>query len=159
MRTGILIALSLFSFLTLTAQESITFSTKNASVHSSLEIPPGTKVGGTATLRIEVKPGTDWHVYSLEETGAYKNTVIVFSESCAQIEAKGAPAEQGEKITEFDDIMGGNLNFFEGPAVFTQEITLKGKKPRVEGFIEFQLCNGDKCIVMAENFKLEGKVK
>ena len=74
-------------------------------------------------------------------------------------EIKGSPTETGKKITEFDEVMGGNLNYFEGPAVFTQPIKLLGKKACVSGLIEFQLCNGDKCVMVSEPFQLNTKVK
>ena len=154
MRTGILFALSLFSFSILMAQPA-----KEAKVKSLLLIAPGTKVGGTATLQFTAVPNPEWHIYSLESTGAYKNTEIVLSDKCTDIQSKGTPGEDGKKITEFDELMGGNLNYFDGPVVFSQPVILKGKKPHVEGFIEFQLCNGDKCIFITENFVLEGKVK
>ena len=154
MRTVLLFCFTLVSFSFLLAQPE-----KQAQVKASLKIASGTKVGGIATLVFEVSPNPNWHVYSLEETGAYKKTEIILGEKCLQISANGAAQETGKKVTEFDEVMGGNLNYFEGPAIFTQEIKLTGKKPHAEGLIEFQLCNGDKCVMLSEAFKLEGKVK
>ena len=118
----------------------------------------GLKTGEIVTLFVEVAPLNHWHVYSLIETGAYMPTEFDFSASSG-IQPFGKPVEKGEVHNEFDAIMGGDLNYFDKPVVFSQQVKILSKQPFVKGVLQFQACNDVRCIFPTASFDFELKVQ
>ncbi|MCF8275856.1 MAG: thioredoxin family protein [Flavobacteriales bacterium] len=102
-----------------------------------------------------------WHVYALNEKGQESMTATVINfQPLSGAELTGDPS-QPEPISEYDSIIGEQLNYFYDQAVFTQKVRLLSSPSSVKGSIEFSACNENGCLppeLVDFEFELSGAV-
>ena len=113
-------------------------------------------VGENAKLQISVVPKAGWHVYSAipSEEGAYEPALVDFEITSAGFTLVEGLKEEGSMHSEYDDIMGGMLRYYEGNVIFTQEIKITEGEVVAVGSFEYMACNDFKCIPLLSEFKV-----
>ena len=116
-------------------------------------------VGENAKLQISVVPNPGWHVYSAipSEEGAYEPALVDFEITSAGFTLVDGLKEEGSMHSEYDDIMGGMLRYYEGNVVFVQEINITEGEVVAAGSFEYMACNDFKCIPLLSEFKISAK--
>ena len=117
------------------AQDPVSFSVKQKQVSP-------TEVDVIFTAKIQ--PG--WHVYStgLPDDGPISATLTTEKAEGAQPQGKLKP--QGKEISEFDNLFGMKLRYFENNVTFVQRYKITGKKYNIKGFLEYGACNDQNCM-------------
>ncbi|MFD2036274.1 cytochrome c biogenesis protein CcdA [Belliella marina] len=101
---------------------------------------------GIAVLRFKASLEDGWHIYSQNiEKGGPVPTNFRFKES-TQFKLQGKVKEKSKAVTKFEDLFGMEISYFDGEALFEQEIKLLGNQVKVEGFVEFMVCNDENCL-------------
>lgn len=98
-------------------------------------------------LIITANPPAGWHIYSQNTPdGGPLPTAITFNKN-PLVTITGKPKETGKIVNYFDKGFKVNVQYFEGKAVFTQAVTLKGKaKTNITGNVESMICNDNRCL-------------
>lgn len=135
MKKSLLIVFLFVSVVTASAQK-ITWS------YSAKKLAPN-----KYELIITANPPAGWHVYSQNTPdGGPLPTAITFNKN-PLITTAGKPKEAGKLVSYYDKNFKVNVKYFEGKAVFTQIVTLKGKaKTNVTGQVESMICNDKQCL-------------
>ena len=86
-----------------------------------------------------------WHVYStgLPDDGPISATLT--SEASEGAKAEGKLKAQGKEISQFDNLFGMKLRFFENSVSFVQRYKLTAEKYHIKGFLEYGACNDQSC--------------
>lgn len=113
-------------------------------------------VGDAASLQISVVPKSGWHVYSAlpSEEGAYMPAAVAYDESSRGFEADPELGEEGKMVSQYDDIMGGVVRYYEGKVLFSQSIKVTERDVIVIGTLDYMACNEFKCIPLMAEFKV-----
>ena len=92
----------------------------------------------------KIAPG--WHVYStgLPDDGPISATLTTESAEGAQPAGKLVP--QGKEISEFDQLFGMKLRYFENKVTFVQKYKVTGKTYHIKGYLEYGACNDQNCM-------------
>ena len=87
-----------------------------------------------------------WHVYStgLPDDGPISATLT--SETSEGVKAEGKLKAQGKEISQFDNLFGMKLRFFENNVTFVQRYKLTAEKYHIKGFLEYGACNDQNCL-------------
>lgn len=87
-----------------------------------------------------------WHVYStgLPDDGPISATLT--SETSEGAKAEGKLKAQGKEISQFDNLFGMKLRFFENSVTFVQRYKLTAEKYHIKGFLEYGACNDQSCL-------------
>jgi len=87
-----------------------------------------------------------WHVYStgLPDDGPISATLT--SETSEGVKAEGKLKAQGKEISQFDNLFGMKLRFFENNVTFVQRYKLTAEKYHIKGFLEYGACNDQSCL-------------
>lgn len=87
-----------------------------------------------------------WHVYStgLPDDGPISATLT--SETSEGAKAEGKLKAQGKEISQFDNLFGMKLRYFENSVTFVQRYKLTAEKYHIKGFIEYGACNDQSCL-------------
>lgn len=94
-------------------------------------------------LHIKAIIDNKWHLYStFNPTGGAEPTVITFS----GIEKMGKLKENGKLKTVFEKSFGVQQKYFENTVDFVQVVKTKSGVKKVEGSIEYMVCNDNKCL-------------
>jgi thiol:disulfide interchange protein DsbD len=95
-----------------------------------------------------ILPSTDPNVFALP-------TELILNADKANFELIGKLTE-GKYITHYDEMQGGEVNYFENTAVFRQKIKLLGTSVfSLKGVIQGQTCNDKACYPLESKFKLQ----
>ncbi len=91
-----------------------------------------------------------WHLYSqsVPEDGPIP-TSFTYDDANGAFKIIGNTSEE-EGHTVDDPVFQMKIKFFENSAVFEQKIEVLGDKTTVEGFVEFMVCNDEKCLPPTE---------
>lgn len=95
-----------------------------------------------------------WHLYSqdLPEGGALP-TVFIFENEGEKYELIGE-TQEGESITEYDQVFEMELSYFANEAAFTQNIrVVDSSLGIIKAKIEYQVCDDKACIFETEDFE------
>ena len=101
-----------------------------------------------------------WHVYStdLGDGGPISATFNVESISGAELVGKLKPV--GKEVAAFDKLFEMKVRYFENTAQFVQKLKLTGGEYKVEGFLEYGVCNDENCLPPTQvPFKFSGKAE
>ena len=92
----------------------------------------------------KIAPG--WHVYStgLPDDGPISATLTTEKAEGAQPAGKLTP--QGKEISQFDELFGMKLRFFENNVTFVQKYKITGETYNIKGFLEYGACNDQNCL-------------
>ena len=87
-----------------------------------------------------------WHVYStgLPDDGPISATLT--SETSEGAKAEGKRKAQGKEISQFDNLFGMKLRYFENSVTFVQRYKLTAEKYHIKGFLEYGACNDQSCL-------------
>jgi thiol:disulfide interchange protein DsbD len=87
-----------------------------------------------------------WHVYSqfIEEGGPIPTT-FTFNKS-ADYKLIGKPSETPKATSAFDNNFGMQISWHERKVVFKQKISLNKPEAKVNGTLEFMVCNDKQCL-------------
>ena len=87
-----------------------------------------------------------WHVYStgLPDDGPISATLT--SEASEGAKAEGKLKAQGKEISQFDNLFGMKLRYFENSVTFVQRYKLTAEKYHIKGFLEYGACNDQSCL-------------
>ncbi|MCF7568273.1 thioredoxin family protein [Sabulilitoribacter arenilitoris] len=98
--------------------------------------------------KASIEPG--WHLYSqnVPEDGPIPTT-FTYDDANGAFKIVGNTSE-GEGHTVDDPVFKMKIKFFEGNAVFEQNIEVLGDKAAIEGFVEFMVCNDEQCLPPTE---------
>ncbi len=121
------------------------------SIEASTQQP---NVGDQITLSFKVTIDEDWYLYSNDfdpDLGPML-TEILFS-SDQSFELIGEVKAVGAK-TKYDDIWEGDVNYFTGNALFTQEVKVLSLPLKISGEYSYQVCSDidGKCIPFDDTF-------
>lgn len=92
----------------------------------------------------KIDPG--WHVYStgLPDDGPVSATLT--TETAEGAVASGSLRHGSGEISNYDEMFGMTLRYFEGTATFMQRYKITGKTYRVRGYLEYGACNDENCM-------------
>jgi thiol:disulfide interchange protein DsbD len=92
----------------------------------------------------KIAPG--WHVYStgLPDDGPISATLT--TEKKEGVEPVGGLKAQGKEISQFDNLFGMKLRYFENNVTFVQKYKITGKTYNVSGYLEYGACNDQNCL-------------
>ena len=95
-----------------------------------------------------IEPG--WHLYSqtVPEDGPIATSFIYDDENGA-ITILGNTTEE-EGLTVEDPVFNMTITYFESSAVFEQKIEVKKDQKMVNAFVEYMVCNDEKCLPPTE---------
>jgi thiol:disulfide interchange protein DsbD len=87
-----------------------------------------------------------WHLYSQDvpNDGPIPTTFTYDDENGAFKIIGNTAEEEGHTID--DPVFGMKIKFFENTAIFTQRIEVLGDKTTVNAFVEFMVCDDEKCL-------------
>lgn len=87
-----------------------------------------------------------WHLYSqFIEAGGPVPTSFTF-EGVEGYELVGSVSEAGNKHSGYDETFKMDLSYFDTKATFSQAVSLSGSSANVKGYLEFMVCNDEKCL-------------
>ena len=87
-----------------------------------------------------------WHVYSTELPDDGPISATLTSETSEGAKAEGKLKAQGKEISQFDNLFGMKLRFFENNVTFVQRYKLTAEKYHIKGFLEYGACNDQSCL-------------
>jgi len=112
-----------------------------------------------AVLIFDAKIQGNWHLYSQNfSEGGPVRTNFQF-QSSDNYKLVGKTSETPEPMEDFDEIFNMKVKYFSNQATFKQKIKLLTDKSfTIEGNIEYQVCQEDKCVYFNPGFefKIEG---
>ena len=152
MKNSLLLLLALLSFGFAHAQDNSEAAYVRVGIGHDGEL----KVGDQASLQISVVPKEGWHVYSAipSKEGAYQPAEVAYDNTSRGFEADPELKEEGSMHSQFDDIMGGVLRYYEGKVLFSQSIKVTEEDVIVTGTFDYMACNEFKCIPLMAEFKV-----
>lgn len=88
-----------------------------------------------------------WHVYAseLESDEGPLPTILVLDDNTG-FELLGKVQDIGDVITKYDESFMMELSYFEKEVQFTQDFKLTGEDVDVKGYIDFMVCDNEKCL-------------
>ena len=86
--------------------------------------------------------------------GAYEPAMIDFEITSVGFSVVDGLQEAGSMHSEYDDIMGGMLRYYERNVTFSQEIEVTETDIVAAGSFEYMACNDFKCIPLLSEFKV-----
>jgi thiol:disulfide interchange protein DsbD len=104
--------------------------------------------GETVTLRMRAKIPGKWHVYSQKpsESGVYNNAKLRLHPSTQKhVSRAGELQEEGKLIEEYDDLMEGDMRYFNDRVVFVQKLKIEqAGLQAIKGKLKYQACEFEK---------------
>ena len=134
-KTTLFLLFMLVTCMTVLAQNPVTFSVSQKRV-SPEEID--------VIFTGKISPG--WHVYSTGLPADGPTSATITTEKSTGVQPIGGLKAQGKEISEFDDMFGMKLRYFEKSVTFVQRYKVTGPKYDIKGFLEFGACNDQTCM-------------
>lgn len=101
---------------------------------------------GTYNLVFKANIESGWHLYSQHiASGGPIPTSFQF-EKMEGVEKVGETSEAGEIHKEHDKNFDMELAYFSNTATFTQKVRVTGAEGTIEGFLEFMVCDDERCL-------------
>ncbi|MFC2110725.1 protein-disulfide reductase DsbD family protein [Bacteroidota bacterium] len=91
-----------------------------------------------------------WHLYSqtVPEDGPI-STTFTYDDANGAFKIIGNTSEEEGHIVD-DPVFQMKIKYFENRAIFEQKIEVLGDKTTIEGFVEFMVCDDEKCLPPTE---------
>ena len=109
---------------------------------SKLEMPSGDE----AQIVFAAKIDNGWHVYS---TGLGNDGPISATFNPVKMDGVktiGSLTHKGKEISQFDNMFGMKLRYFEGSVTFIQKIKFTKPDYSIDCYLEFGACNDETCL-------------
>lgn len=122
----------------------LTFAQIENPVSWSFSTTPAADGNVTVNFVASIEPG--WHLYSqfIEEGGPVPTTFTF--ENVTGYALVGKVTENGSLHSGFDETFKMDLAYFDTKVTFTQTVKLDGESATVGGYLEFMVCNDEKCL-------------
>ena len=130
-----LVLLMLLTCMAVAAQNPVNFTVQQKRVS-----PEEVDVIFTA----KIAPG--WHVYSTGMPDDGPTSATITTEKATGVQPIGGLKAQGKEISEFDEMFGMKLRYFENNVSFVQKYKVTGDKYDIKGYLEYGACNDQMCM-------------
>ena len=99
-----------------------------------------------------------WHVYSTGLPADGPISATMHTEKAEGAVATDKLTHQGREISEFDNIFGMKLRYFENSVAFVQKYKITAKTYHIKGYLEYGACNDQNCMPPTQvEFSYQGK--
>lgn len=99
-----------------------------------------------------------WHVYSTGLPADGPTSAVLNTEKAEGAKPIGKLKALGREISNFDQIFGMKLRYFEKSVTFVQRYQITGKTYRLKGYLEYGACNDENCMPPTQvEFSYSGK--
>lgn len=108
----------------------------------------GWEVGDTLYLHFDAQIAPHFYVYSSIPPPSPANlpTKFELDPTSEGIEPLGPLIEEGNRQKKYDEVFEVDVQYFEGEVRFTQLLLITEASPRIEGFLDYQVCDSVSCI-------------
>ena len=130
--------------LLLTALTTVAFAQMVEPIHFSAQLK--TSSTDEAEIIFTAKIDKGWHLYSTElgEDGPISASFHINKMDGAQTVGKLMP--RGKEVSQFDNMFGMKLRFFEGTGSFVQKIRFTKANYDIDCYLEYGACNDEMCL-------------
>lgn len=87
-----------------------------------------------------------WHVYSTGLPADGPISASLTTEKAEGAKAAGKLSAQGKEISQFDNMFGMKLRYFEHSVKFVQRYKITAGTYHIKGYLEYGACNDENCI-------------
>lgn len=87
-----------------------------------------------------------WHVYSTGMPSDGPTSATLHTEKSEGVKAVGGLKHRGKEISQYDNMFGMNLRYFEKSVSFVQKYEITAKTYHVKGYLEYGACNDEMCM-------------
>lgn len=99
-----------------------------------------------------------WHVYSTGLPADGPVSATLTTEKAEGVKSLGKLKAQGKEISNFDQVFGMKLRYFEKSVTFVQRYHITGKTYTLKGYLEYGACNDENCMPPTQvEFSYSGK--
>ncbi len=124
------------------------FSPLLAQIERPVKWAFSTKPGDNGQVMVQFTATIDagWHLYSqfIEEGGPIPTTFTF--EDAQGYTRVGKVKELGDLHKAYDETFEMELSYFDKKVTFSQAVTLQGESAVVSGYLEFMVCDDEKCL-------------
>ena len=102
--------------------------------------------GDEAQIEFSAKIDNGWHVYS---TGLGNDGPISATFNASKmdgVKTVGGLTHKGKEISQFDNMFGMKLRYFEGSVTFIQKIKFTKPEYSINCYLEYGACNDETCM-------------
>ena len=130
--------------LLLTALTTVAFAQMVEPIHFSAQLK--TSSTDEAEIIFTAKIDKGWHLYSTElgEDGPISASFHINKMYGAQ--TVGKLRRRGKEVSQFDNMFGMKLRFFEGTGSFVQKIKFTKANYDIDCYLEYGACNDEMCL-------------
>ena len=87
-----------------------------------------------------------WHVYSTGMPSDGPTSATIHTDAAEGVKPVGGLSHRGKEISQYDNMFGMNLRYFEGSVTFVQKYKITAKTYHVKGYLEYGACNDEMCM-------------
>ena len=99
-----------------------------------------------------------WHVYSTGMPSDGPTSATLHTDKAEGVKAVGGLKHRGKEISQYDNMFGMNLRYFENSVSFVQKYEITAKTYHVKGYLEYGACNDEMCMPPTQvEFDYKGK--
>ena len=114
--------------------------------------------GGIMEIVFTATIDEGWHVYSVEMGDDGPISASFHADVAEGVRLAGKLTPRSKVTTEYDNMFGMELRFFEHTAVLSQQFEPTGGPYRIEGYLEYGACNDESCLPPSQvPFSYSGK--
>lgn len=114
--------------------------------------------GDEAEIVFSAKIDKGWHLYSTELGSDGPISASFHADKMDGVKAVGKLQPRGKEVSQYDNMFGMTLRFFEGSATFAQKIKFTKPTYSIECHLEYGACNDEMCMPPSEiSFSKSGK--
>ena len=106
--------------------------------------------GDEAQIVFSGKIDNGWHVYSTELGNDGPISATFNAVKMDGVKTVGKLTPKGHEISEFDNMFGMKLRFFEGSVTFVQKIKFTKPTYNINCYLEYGACNDETCMPPTE---------
>ena len=99
-----------------------------------------------------------WHVYSTGMPDGGPTSATIHTDAAEGVKPVGGLTHRGKEISQYDNMFGMNLRYFEKNVTFVQKYKVTAKTYHVKGYLEYGACNDEMCMPpTAVDFDFKGQ--
>lgn len=102
--------------------------------------------GDEAEVVFSAKIDKGWHLYSTELGSDGPISASFHANKMDGVKAVGKLTPKGREISQYDNMFGMKLRFFEGRATFVQKIKFTKPTYSIDCYLEYGACNDEMCM-------------
>lgn len=114
--------------------------------------------GDEAEIIFSARIDKGWHLYSTELGSDGPISASFHADRMDGVKLVGKLQPRGREVSQFDNMFGMKLRFFEGKATFAQKIKFTKPTYSIQCHLEYGACNDEMCLPPSEaSFSQKGK--